>query len=241
METPRDGTPGDQVRLDHFASNVQCMVCKRWLSRGQALPLASLAESDRGLVQLEGIPGDIDMHVCTPCLETLKSRGGINSLLNAFAHLESHHQLVQAFGRAFIGVVLTANLFASTNLALLTTAAFFFILCDWSRLASLSWTLLTFPPFLAAVVFTPWALTIFFGTRPFSFARLIDNPLYYCPWRSFVVMDETFIESIFLAFLVLGLLYAFAVFSRDYLDDAGGVPDMPEDGGTNDSRREGND
>ena len=145
--------------------------------------------------------------------------GNINNYLNAFAHLESYHQIVQAIGRAFIGVVLISNLFVTKHIVVLVLAALVFALCDWARLGRAGLTILKFPPLLIAIVFAPWAITLVVGTRPFVFARLIEDPLYYCPWKTFTIFDDAFLEAVFLGMFVLGILYIFAVFSAKYLDE----------------------
>ena len=210
---------GEQVNLQHYAENVQCNVCRSWLQKEIAIPLSSLTAQEQGLVRLEGFTTDHESYVCANCIEGFREGGGdINRYLNSFAHLESYHQIIQAIGRAFIGVVLFSNLFVTKNIVALMFAALVFALCDWAKLGRAAWTIIKFPPLLICLVFAPWAITIFFGTRPFAFAKLIDNPFYYCPWTTFTFFDDVFIEAVFLGMFVLGILYIFAVFSAKYLD-----------------------
>ena len=212
---------GDETNLQHYANHVQCNVCRAWLQKEVAIPLASLSAQEQGLVRLEGFTTDHESYVCANCLETFRQGGGdINRYLNAFAHLESYHQIIQAIGRAFIGVVIVSNLFVTQNIVALMFAALVFALCDWKRLLQAGWTIIKFPPLLVAIVFTPWAITIFFGTRPFAFAKLVEDPFYYCPWKTFTLFHDVYIEAVFLGMFVLGILYIFAVFSAKYLDES---------------------
>ena len=220
MNDSGDSKRAEELNLGHYAQNVECSLCRSWIPKEQALPLNSLSSHEQGLVNLNGFMTEHENWLCKNCLEQMREgQGDVNSYLNAFAHLESYHELIQGVGRAFLGVILVGNLFVTQNIAILELSALFFALCDWPKLASIAWTILKFPPLFIAILFIPWTVTVFLGTQPFVFAKLIEDPLYYCPWKTFTFINETYVEAVFLGLFILGILYVFAIFGAKYLDE----------------------
>jgi len=213
-----EGSGMKDVNLAHYAANVSCMVCQSSFSVSEAVSLAQLSDKQRGLVMLSGIQTEYDAYICRQCLASLDSgKKDFTGLLNSFAHLESYHEIMQAFGRAYLGAFIVSNLFVSTHVLPAVIGALVFAMCPWSILYAFLVKIVTFPPLGIALLFVPWAVIVYFGTNPISFAQLIDDPGQYFPWTKVTFLHENYIEGVFIGMAIVGILYVFALFSSDYL------------------------
>lgn len=215
---PPDGSGMSDVNLNRYASHVSCVLCQSSVPSEQAVALDQLSDAQRGLVLLSGVQTEIDVYACKTCLTALGSENQkLAGYLNSFAHLESYHEIMQAFARAYIGSLVVCNLFQSTKIFPAVAGAFLFAMCPWRVLADLVIKIFSFPPLLLTVLFIPWTVIVYFGTNPFSFARLLDNPSQYIPWTTFTLFHDSYIEAVFIGMAIVGVLYVFAYMSADYL------------------------
>jgi hypothetical protein len=215
---PPDESGMSDVNLNHYANHVCCVMCHTSVPFEQAKSLDKLPDSERGLVLLSGVQTEYDGWVCLTCLTALcGGKRKLTGYLNSFAHLESYGEFVQAFVRAYIGSVIVCNLFQSTAILPAVAGAFIFAMCPWDLLLETIIGIFSFPPLLLTVLFIPWTVIVYFGTNPFSFMRLLDDPSQYFPWTTFTFFHDNYIEAVFIAMGIVGVLYAFAYLSTDYL------------------------
>lgn len=229
---PPDGSGMSDVNLNHYANHVSCVICHSSVTSEQAVALDQLSDAQRGLVLLSAVQTEHDIYACKTCLAALGSENQqISGYLNSFAHLESYHELVQAFARAYIGALIVCNLFQSTKIFPAVAGAFLFAMCPWRVLIDLVIKIFSFPPLLLIIVFIPWTVIVYFGTNPFSFARLLNNPSQYIPWTTFYFFHDSFVEAVFIGMAIVGVLYLFAYLSADYLTNID-IDELPPEKGS---------
>lgn len=224
---PPDGSGMKDVNLNHYASHVVCVMCNSSVPATGAKALDALSDRQRGLVLLSGIQTEYEAYVCSSCLLALGGEDEkLAGYLNSFSHLESYHELIQAFARAYLGSVILCNLFQTTDVLPAVAGAFLFAMCPWRLLLEFFIKIFTFPPLGLAILFVPWTVIVYFGTRPFSFIRLIEDPAQYIPWTTFTFFHDSFLEAVLIGMGIVGVLYVFAKQSADYLDDID-IDDLP--------------
>ena len=202
-----EGVGMADVNLAHYANHVSCMLCHSSIKTSEAIPLASLSDSQRGLVLLSGMQTELDPFVCTLCLSTLSNeKNNVTGYLNSFSHFSSYSEVIQGIGRAYFGVLIICNLFQSTNILPAVIGAVFFAMCSWSELAEIFIKIMSFPPFLLTALFIPWTVIVYFGTNPFSLARLLNDPGQYIPWTTFTFFHENYITGVFIGAIVVVVL-----------------------------------